>query len=165
MIEPINSSQPSFTGYQHPLKTLFKKGRMPSVKYGLYGTPINADNVSLEHLKPHSWGGRTEYSNLALADKRTNTARGSRPLADVLSWEMLESYLSQFNFKIKNIFNGYDYQERLRRTCEALGVINPSKKNRVPTAQDAIEVIDELPKKILRSLRNKAKKNNLDLLG
>ncbi len=165
MIEPVNANQPSFTGYQHPLKTLFKKGKMPSVKYGLYGTPITAENVSLEHLKPHSWGGRTEYGNLALADKHTNTARGSRPLADVLTWEMLESYLSQFNFKIKNIFNGYDYQNKVKRTCEALGVINPAKKNRIPNAKDVTEIIDNLPKKVLRSMRNKAKKNNLDILG
>ena len=95
------------------LKTLFKKGLMPSVKYGLYKTPINPSNVSLEHLKPHSWGGKTEYGNLALAGRDANTARGSRPLADVLTWDMLEEYLSQFNFRIKNLFNGYEYQEKV----------------------------------------------------
>ena len=26
MLEPISYSNPSFTGYQHPLKTLFKQG-------------------------------------------------------------------------------------------------------------------------------------------
>ena len=43
---------------------------MPSVKYGLYGGELNIDNVSLEHLKPHSWGGKTEWGNLALAEKK-----------------------------------------------------------------------------------------------
>ena len=157
MIEPVNRNQNiSFTGYQHPLKTLFKKGLMPSVKYGLYKTPINPSNVSLEHLKPHSWGGKTEYGNLALAGRDTNTARGSRPLADVLTWDMLEEYLSQFNFRIKNLFNGYEYQEKVRRTCEHLGVHRPSEEvERIET--------QKLPKKILRSMRNKQKK--LDIIG
>ena len=158
MLEPIGYSQ-SFTGYQHPLKTLFKKGKMPSVQYGLYGEKIDAESVSLEHLKPHSWGGRTEYSNLALANRKTNTARGSRPLSDVLSWEMLEKYLKQFNFKIKNIFNGYEYQDKIRRTCESLGVVKPKQEENL---SDTL-LTKKLPKKILRSLRNKAKKNNLDI--
>ena len=128
MIEPTNSNQLSFKGYQHPLKTRFKKGQMPSVKYGLYGEKIGPDNVSLEHLKPHSWGGKTEWGNLALADRHANSARGSRPLADALSWDMLEKYLSQFNFRIKDVFNGYEYQDKIRQTCEKLGVLNPKHK-------------------------------------
>ena len=168
MLDPINSYQPSFTGYQHPLKTLFKQGKMPSVKYGLYGEQIGPENVSLEHLKPHSWGGKTEYANLALADKNANTARGSRPLADNLSWDMLEAYLKQFNFRIKNVFNGYEYQDKVRHTCEKLGVLRPGNKL-IISSDGTTEVISEkLPKKILRSLRNKAKKaakNSLDELA
>ena len=152
MIEPVNRNQNlSFTGYKHPLKTLFKKGLMPSVKYGLYETPINPSNVSLEHLKPHSWEGKTEYGNLALAGRDTNTARGSRPLAEVLTWDMLEKYLSQFNFRIKNVFNGYEYQDKVRKTCEALGVKRPAEEIGYTEAK-------KLPKKILRSQRNKQKK-------
>lgn len=163
LIDPVNSNL-SFKGYQHPLKTLFKKGQMPSVKFGLYGEPISPDNVSLEHLKPHSWGGKTEYANLALADKATNSARGSRPLADALSWEMLEAYLKQFNFRIKDKFNGYEYQEKVRQTCESLGVLNP-KHSLIINADGSTEVVEKLPKKILRSMRNKAKKNNLDTVA
>lgn len=162
MIESINSYQPTFTGYQHPLKTLFKKGKMPSVQYGLYGEKIGPNNVSLEHLKPHSWGGKTEWGNLALADRKANTARGSRPLADALSWDMLEAYLGQFNFRIKNVFNGYEYQDKIRKTCEHLGVLNP-KHTLTTTAEGETQVIKKLPKKILRSMRNKAKKANLDI--
>lgn len=166
LIEPINSNhQIPFTGYQHPLKTLFKKGQMSSVKYGLYGERINPENVSLEHLKPHSIGGKTEYGNLALAERHANTARGSRPLADVLSWEMLEAYLAQFNFRIKNLFNGYEYQDKVRRTCKALGVSKPETPFEVPN-KDGLEGAVKIPKKILRSMRNKAKKeaqNNMDI--
>ena len=162
MITPVstNSYEPTFTGYKHPLKTLFKEGKMPSVKYGLYGFPINPENVSLEHLKPHSWGGRTELSNLALAERSANSARGSRPLADVLSWDMLEKYLSQFNFRIRKVFDGYSYQDKVRRTCENLGIVNPSPSLSEVTEK---EIAKELPKKILRSMRNKAKKAKLDI--
>lgn len=130
---------------------------MPSVKRGLYGEPITPKTVSLEHLKPHSWGGRTELANLALADKTANSSRGSKPLKDVLTWKQVELYCEQFNFRIKGIFDGYKYQEMIKNTCEKLGVVNP--KN--PDA----EMVEKIPKKILRSMRNKAKKQQLDFLA
>lgn len=98
---------------------------MPSVKYGLYGAPINKYTVSLEHLEARSHGGETILSNLALAHRETNAARGNKPLANFLTWEMLEKYLSQFNFRIKNLFDGYHYQKIIKRTCERLGVRKP----------------------------------------
>ena len=95
---------------------------MPSVKYGLYGDPIDKYNVSLEHLRAKSYGGETKLSNLALASAEKNSARGNQPLYKFLTWEMLENYLKQFNFKIINIFDGYKYQETIRKTCARLGV-------------------------------------------
>ena len=159
MIEPINSYQPTFTGYQHPLKTLFKKGQMPSVKYGLYGGKLDIDNVSLEHLKPHSKGGKTVWGNLALADRFCNTQRSSKPLSEVLSWKMLEQYLRQFNFRIKGAFDGYEYQEQIKRTCRAQGVKPSIEEEKLEHA----EIMEKLPKKILRSIRNKMKKQKLDV--
>ena len=51
---------------------------------------------------------------------------------------------------------GYEYQEKVRRTCEHLGVHRPSEEvERIET--------QKLPKKILRSMRNKQKK--LDIIG
>lgn len=99
---------------------------MPQVKRGLYGDILTKDNVSLEHLKPHSEGGKTVLSNLALASKRQNSARGAKPLKEVLNWEMVNEYLSQFNFRIKG-FNGPKYADMIRKTVEDLGIINPKK--------------------------------------
>lgn len=95
---------------------------MPTVTKGIYGNPINKKNVTLEHLQPHSKGGRTDLSNLALASKEANNARGNKPLGDFLNKEMLESYLAQFNFSLPGKFNGFQYQEMIRQTCENQGV-------------------------------------------
>ena len=163
MIVPVNNP-PSFKGYQHPLKTLFKKGMMPSVIRGLYGELINPANVSLEHLKPHSKGGKTSLFNLALAERHKNSARGSHPLADFLSLEMLEQYLQQFNFRIKGLFDGYKYQKGLRETCIELGIGTNPKVTAISNAYSSASIPEllparpKIPKKILRSLRNKAKK-------
>lgn len=123
-IKSVSESTVSFGSYQNILKTLYKKGKMPQVKKGLYGDILTKDNVSLEHLKPHSEGGKTILSNLALASKQKNNARGAKPLSEVLNWEMVNDYLSQFNFRIKG-FNGEAYAEMIKKTVEELGVINP----------------------------------------
>lgn len=157
MSEPISISQISFNGYQHPLKDLYKEGKMPSVKRGLYGGLLNIGNASLEHLKPHSKGGKTTWRNLALAERQRNTARGNKPLADFLSWEMLEAYLSQFNFRIGKIFDGFIYQDQIRSTCRELGVKSQKDINKLSEFSD-FEPPKKLSKKVLRSMRNKAKK-------
>lgn len=153
----ISVSQVTFSGYRHPLKDLFKEGKMPTVKRGLYGGKLTLGNVSLEHLKPHSKGGKTTWRNLALAERGRNTARGSNPLADFLSWEMLEKYLSQFNFRIGTLFDGFIYQDQIRETCRALGVRSRRDIKKFPSGAK-VEPEHKLSKKELRSLRNKAKK-------
>jgi len=68
-VSPIYSNV-SF-GYSSPLKTLYKKGKLP-VKYDFYGSKLTNKNVTLEHLKPHSQGGKTNLKNLVLATKENN---------------------------------------------------------------------------------------------
>ena len=57
-------------GYTSILKTHWKNGLMPTVTKGLYGDELTLENVSLEHIKPHSWSGTTDLYNLALASKK-----------------------------------------------------------------------------------------------
>ena len=173
---PINSgyanAQSINFGYKSILKDLFKEGKMPSVTHGLYGNEIDSRSVSIEHLKARSAGGKSVLSNFALAHKDANNLRGNKPLSQFLSKEMLEDYLSQFNFEIPE-FNGFVYQDMIRNTCRKLGV--GSAKNlenrllipdkRIITIdygnmKDVIEHLDEidigqLSKKMLRSLRNR----------
>ena len=142
-IKPTENVSISF-GYSSKLKTLFKEGRMPTVKRGLYGNLINKSNATLEHLKPYSKGGKSVLSNFALAASSANSARGNRPLAEFLDKEMLEKYLSQFNFKISDKFNGFEYQKMIRETCEREGIGDTIKKG-------VLRVSEGTSKKIITS--------------
>ena len=109
--------RPSF-GYSHALKTAWKKGQIPQVKYGFYGEKLTKKNVSLEHLKPISKGGKTEWSNLVLADNKINNARGDKPLGEYLNIKAMGKYLEQFtNIKI----NGFDGNRYIAMILETVG--------------------------------------------
>lgn len=96
-------------GYSSPLKTVWKQGRLPTVTRGIYGNILTKDNISLEHIIPHSLGGKTTIDNLMLAERTANMRRGTRPLMEVISFEQLFDYLQQFvGVKVKG-FNGNDY--------------------------------------------------------
>ena len=97
--------RPSF-GYSHALKTAWKKGQIPQVKYGFYGEKLTKKNVSLEHLKPISKGGKI------------NNARGDKPLEDYLNLKAMGEYLEQFkNIKIK----GFDGNRYIAMILETVG--------------------------------------------
>ena len=120
-IQPIQQNSPTF-GYSSPLKTLYKKGDLP-IKYGFYGDRLTQKNVSLEHLKPHSKGGKTELSNLVLASKQKNQARGNADIRNFANKETIAKYLSQFiDVKIKD-FDGNRYINGIIKTLRNLGVI------------------------------------------
>lgn len=106
--------------YSSPLKTLWLKGKLPSVKTGLYGDVLTKKNVSLEHLKPYSLGGKTQLSNLALASKRNNQARGAQDIGRFLTMKSLLKYLSQFRgVKVKD-FDGEKYILNIVKTINEL---------------------------------------------
>ena len=119
-IQPTQQS-PTFQ-YNSPLKTLCRKDELP-VKYGFYGDKLTQKNVSLEHLKPHSKGGKTALSNLVLASKQKNQARGNSDIRNFASKEIIVKYLSQFiDVKIKD-FDGNKYINGIIKTLTKLGVI------------------------------------------
>ena len=120
-IQPIPPNSPTF-GYSHQLKTLYIQGKLP-VKYGFYGDKLTQKNVSLEHLKPHSKGGETVLSNLVLASKQKNQARGNADIRNFANKETIIKYLNQFiDIKIKD-FDGNKYINGIIKTLTNLGVI------------------------------------------
>ena len=108
MLVQIPPYNPNFQ-YSSPLKTLWRKGKLPSVKYGFYGDVLTQKNLSLEHLKAHSKGGKTNITNLVLASKAKNNARGNETIKDYLTVENVVRYLAQFkDVRIKD-FDGNKY--------------------------------------------------------
>lgn len=94
---------------------MYKQGKLP-IKYGIYGGKLNQKNVSLEHLLPHSYGGKTELSNLALATKENNSTRGNQPLKNVLNLKTLGTYLDQFKNIHTKLFDGNEYIKQVLQT-------------------------------------------------
>lgn len=108
IILPNYNSNISFQ-YSSPLKTLWRKGKLPTVTKGFYGDILTQKNVTLEHLQPHSQGGKTELDNLVLASKQKNQARGNDNLSKYVDKKCIIDYLQQFiGIKLPN-FDGDKY--------------------------------------------------------
>ena len=127
MLVQIAQYNPNFQ-YSSPLKTLWRKGKLPSVKYGFYGDRLTQKNVSLEHLLPHSQKGKTSLTNLVLASKAKNQARGNEAIDEYLEVKNLIRYLNQFkDIKLKD-FDGNKYIAGILATLG--GLINVQKSTK-----------------------------------
>lgn len=106
-------------GYSHELKTLYKKGKLP-IEFDFYGSKLTKKNVTLEHLLPHSYGGRTTLDNLVLATRENNQARSNKPLEEFMDWYNVNRYLKQFEkLQIGNI-SGKDYIKMILNTISKI---------------------------------------------
>lgn len=108
-------------GYSSILKKEWKAGRLPSVKYGLYGGKLNNKNLSLEHLQAKSNGGVSGLRNYALATKQSNWLRGNEDIRKFLTIDMVRKYLSQFIGVKTKKFDGDKYIQMVIPTFEKLG--------------------------------------------
>ena len=116
MIQQVFKHNPSF-GYSSPLKDMYKAGKLP-IEYGFYGDKLTKDTVTLEHLVPHSKGGKTTINNLVLSSMNNNHRRGNRPLAEYINWEWANKYFEAFE-KIKTKkFDGKKYVESIKKTIQ-----------------------------------------------
>ena len=115
-IEPISISEIIFRSH---LKTLYKKGKIP-IKYGLYGEVLTPKNVSDEHIICKCFGGTNDLSNIALASKELNNARGNQPIGLFVTIGMLRKYLLQFKDIKCQGFDGNAYIKDMRNTFRSL---------------------------------------------
>ena len=125
LVQGVPPYNPNFQ-YSSPLKTLWRKGKLP-VKYGFYGDILTQKNVSLEHLKAHSKGGKTNLANLVLASKAKNNARGNASIKDYLTVENVVRYLAQFK-DIK--LQGFDGNKYIAGIVATLGGLINVQKNK-----------------------------------
>lgn len=104
------------------LKKLWDKGKLPTVKYGFYGDELTWDNISREHLKPASKGGKTVFDNIVLASKPKNNNRGNASILDYYDNEAAQKYLKQFEQVDIPELNGKNYIQAIKFTLMRLGV-------------------------------------------
>lgn len=114
--------------YNHPLKTLWKQGKLPQVKIGLYNNKLTKKNVSLEHELPISKGGKSTLDNYALASREANSTRGNDDIRKYLTIDMIRNYLTQFvNLIVKRdrevVFDGNKYIQLQVNNFKKLGFV------------------------------------------
>lgn len=109
-------------GYHSILKTQWLKGNLKTVKYGFYGDRLTKKNVSLEHLKPKSKGGKSELDNFVLASKHKNQIRGNQDIRPFIDKETVFRYLLQFVGVKADNFLGDNYIKAVINTLKKLGV-------------------------------------------
>ena len=113
----VNQKQVSF-GYSNELKTLFKKGLLPTVKVDAAGNKLTKKNVTLDHIIPKSKGGESKTENYMLAEKKFNSNRGADPFVKWATMEGLITYLNQFIGVRVGKFIGNEYIASVLRTLE-----------------------------------------------
>ena len=88
--------QPVSFGYNNQLKTLYKKGKLPTVQYDISGRKLTKKNVTLDHVIPKSKGGKSIQENYMLATAEFNHLRGNKPLKE-LYFEFFAYFLFPVN--------------------------------------------------------------------
>lgn len=105
---------PNF-GYSHKLKTDFKKGLLPSVKFDVAGIELNNKNVTLDHVIPKSQGGESNLFNYMLASKWFNAFRGVVPLAKLITKEMFDKWAKQYEDIMVCGIKGTEYTKEIAK--------------------------------------------------
>ena len=112
-----NLQQPTFQ-YSNELKTLFRKGLLPTVQVDVMGNKLTKKNVTLDHIIPKSKGGKNVTGNYMLAEKKFNWGRGNAPLTDWATYTGILRYLNQFaGVRVRN-FIGNNYIAEVLKTLE-----------------------------------------------
>ena len=107
-------------GYKWNVKNKKKKGKLPSVKVDASGRKLTVNNATVDHIIPHSKGGRTRDNNLMIATKEFNNQRGDKPLTDYITSKGLAVYLKQFiDIKLPD-FDGNEYIKAVLKTIGGL---------------------------------------------
>ena len=110
-------------GYKNILKTAFKEGKIPELIHDFYdGSLLDPKTVTLEHIQPHSKGGKTTLTNLVLTSYYNNSIRGNKDIRDYINIESARRYIEEARkINIKGI-NGEYYAESLIKRLKSLGV-------------------------------------------
>lgn len=108
-------------GYKNKLKTEWLRGNLPELKHDFYdGSLLQKDTLTLEHLLPHSKGGKTTLSNLVLTNYSNNIRRSNRDIREYINKEAARKYLEEARqIKLKGFEN---YANSIEHRLKSLGV-------------------------------------------
>lgn len=115
----MNISPVSF-GYKWAVKTLYKQGKLPTVKKDIYGNPIV--EATVEHIIPKCKGGKSSQGNYAIANAYENMKRGSDHLLKHTTKKNIKEYLEQFTDVIVGSFDGNRYKKDVTRTLHKINI-------------------------------------------
>lgn len=118
-IKRITTYEPTFLANGNLLKKLYKRGKLP-IKHGIYGGELTIDNVSNEHIKPKSCGGKLDITNIALATKENNNKRGNDDIRNYLTPESLKQYIDEILSVKTKKFDKFAYVRDLLKTINDL---------------------------------------------
>lgn len=106
---------------QPDLRKMWLKGKLPTVKYGFYGDLLTPRNITREHLKPASKGGKRSLDNIVLASQAKNGARGNDDICKYAENSVVRQYLGQFLEVRLPDFNGNKYIKGIIDRLNSLG--------------------------------------------
>lgn len=119
----VQSVFPISFGYKNRLKTEWLKGNLPELIHDFYdGSLLSKDTVTLEHLQPHSKGGKTTISNLVLTSYQNNVKRGNRDIRQYINLEAARQYIDEARKIHTKRINGEYYAECIIKRLKKLGV-------------------------------------------
>lgn len=118
-ITKTTSYNPTFLANGNLLKRLYKKGKLP-IKHGLYGGELSIENVSNEHIKPKSLGGKLDINNIALSTKENNNRRGNDDIRKYLTPEALQQYIDEILSVKTKEFDKFAYVKGLLKSLNDL---------------------------------------------
>lgn len=88
---------------------MYRQGKLPKDLVDIAGNRLTQNNLSGDHVIPHSQGGKTTDDNMMLATKQFNSMRGDRPLKDFITPQNLAKWVNQY-LKLDNI-DGFDFKK------------------------------------------------------
>lgn len=112
--------QPISFQYKWKVKTAYKKGLIPSLKVDVSGRELTPKNATIDHVIPHSKGGKTIDDNLMVATKEFNNRRGCQPITECITARGLAAYLKQFIDVTLPDFDGNEYIKQILKTIGGL---------------------------------------------
>ena len=115
IVQPATPIEYPNFGYSHKLKTDFKKGLLPSVKFDVAGVELNNNNVTLDHVVPKSQGGENNLFNYMLASKWFNSFRGVVPLCKLITKEMFDKWAKQYEDVMVCGVKGTEYTKEIAK--------------------------------------------------